>query len=103
MIGGNATKEQVHPNTIFPSYMRRQYESWHAFATDGKHFALDLKPEDIIFVRGWVKSTEWAVAAFLDKGTAHELSIQAGIGSYAHAEVEVYRGQSRTYVELLCP
>ena len=89
MIGGDATREQVHPNSIFPNYMRRHYESWHAFANDSEHFSLALKPEDIIFVRGWVKTTEWAVAAFLDKGTAHELSFQAGIGSYAHADFTV--------------
>lgn len=68
----------------FKSYMARHYMRWHEFVT--QVLRLDYKPEDIILVRGTVKTTSksWAVAAYLDDGNSmHEVSVHVKAGPVA--------------------
>ncbi|CAL1702007.1 unnamed protein product [Somion occarium] len=86
-------EQQVHwSNLRHHDYIRQYHDSWFELATrEGIHIR---KKEDIILVRGWVKTAEWAVASFSQKGRAHEASLSAqfapvaggGLGySYIHA------------------
>lgn len=64
--------------------MRTHHESWYNFARDQ---GLDLRPDDIILVTGFVKTSEWALTAF-DKGSkGHEFSVHATVGEFASAKV----------------
>lgn len=69
--------------------MQKHHSSWCEFAFN--QYGLTLKPEEIVLVRGWVKTSDWAVAAFLDRGTAHEVSFQADAGPFANAKFSVSR------------
>lgn len=54
--------------------MHRHHDSWYEFATNHETYGLACKPEDIILVRGTVKTTAWALAAYLENGNhTHEV------------------------------
>ena len=46
---------------------------------------LGVAKEDIILVRGWIKTSGWAVAAFIEKGQSHEITFNGQFGSLAQA------------------
>ena len=46
------------------NYMRANFDSWLEFANASYSWGLDLRPEDVIFVCGTLKTTQWALAAF---------------------------------------
>ena len=56
------------------TYIRRQLSSWLAFAKD---MSLNLSLEDIIFVRGFVKASDWEVAAW--KAKSRDANIKGGL------------------------
>lgn len=81
-----ASQEVVHPNRAFRDYMRRYHDSWCNFA--GAR-GLEIQPDHIILVRGWVKTTDWAVAAFTDSGKNHEVNFDVQAGPFAKASFAV--------------
>lgn len=77
----------VHQNTAFPEYIRQHHSSWCDLA---QAIGLALRPEDIILVRGWLKTSEWAIAAVLSEGHAHTFSIGVDTGlSLAQAHLDI--------------
>ena len=66
--------------------MRKHHDSWSEFA---RRRGLDIQPEHIILVRGWVKTSEWAVAAFTDSGKNHEVNFEANAGPFGKASFSV--------------
>lgn len=89
MVSGGATRDDVHPNRLFPRYLMKNFKSWIAFAED-RH-GLEISSEQIMLVRGRVKAAEWAVAAFVEGGLSHKIVFQASAGSYASASFELSR------------
>ncbi|EMD33957.1 hypothetical protein CERSUDRAFT_107747 [Gelatoporia subvermispora B] len=67
-----ATRKELHSSRRMTNYMHQNYDDWHHFATE--ELGLELKPGDIIFVRGWVKTTGWAVASFMHSGRSCSLT-----------------------------
>lgn len=76
--GDYASLRLVRRNDRFFDYVRQHHKSWFEFA---RSLGLDVKPEDIILVSGWLKTTEWAVAAVLAEGKAHAFSLNVDPGS----------------------
>ncbi|KAI0685048.1 hypothetical protein BC835DRAFT_1291221 [Cytidiella melzeri] len=92
-----ASQEVVHPNCAFRDYMRLHHDTWCEFA---RARGLDIEPDHIILVRGWVKTSEWAVAAFTDSGKNHEVHFDAQAGPFAKASFSVsYSSAVSTSVE----
>ncbi|CCM05272.1 uncharacterized protein FIBRA_07484 [Fibroporia radiculosa] len=93
-----ATREELHPSRRMANYMSRNLQSWHDFATS-ETVDVDIALEDIMFVRGWVKTTQWAVAAITHEGRAAKLSIDGNFAGIAGAgiSVEMARATSRHY------
>lgn len=64
--------------------MRKHHAYWYQLARD--RIGFDCKPEDVVISRGWVKTTNWTVAAFLQEGRSQKVSLQgqftplAGVG-----------------------
>lgn len=88
LLKDHATTQEIHPSSPhFIEYMRKHYLDWCRFAREKRGLALE--PEELVFVRGWVKTTEWAVAAFLDRGCEQELSFEAEAGSFAKAKFSI--------------
>lgn len=82
-----AKLDEIHTSKSLREYMIRNHESWCDFAL--KQFDLLLRPEEIILVRGSVKTSEWAVAAFMDRGSSHELELYGIAGHLANASFSV--------------
>ena len=86
VLRDTAKKIATHSATCFRSYMRKNHESWYAFARDPDTYGLHAEPEDIILVRGTVKTSSWALAAYTDAGThAHAIAFNAKAGAVAGA------------------
>lgn len=47
-------------------YAERHYQNWVNYAEE--FFAAKVKPEELIFVRGWVKTPKWVVATLHRRG-----------------------------------
>lgn len=74
--------------------MLRNHQSWYDFATTA---GIGLDPQDIILVRGTIKSSSWAVAAFFDAGKhVHEVSFNGQFGNVASIGVD-YAQQQETF------
>lgn len=57
-------QEAIRSKTHVVKYMRSHFDSWLEFANSTNSWGIGLRPEDLIFVCGTLKTTEWAVAAF---------------------------------------
>ncbi|KAI0954070.1 hypothetical protein AcW1_006661 [Taiwanofungus camphoratus] len=70
--------------------MLSNHKHWYHFAT--KVFGLDpeeVKLEDIIFVSGWVKTADWAVAASMCGGRDITIAFNGRFGSAAKFSVSL--------------
>lgn len=47
---------------------------------------LRVKPQDIVLVSGWIKTTEWALSAYASEHRSHELSFSIAAGAFTSAE-----------------
>ncbi|GBE78897.1 predicted protein [Sparassis crispa] len=77
-----ADREELHPSRRMANYMMSNFQSWYEFATEVCE--VDVERDDIIFVRGWVKTSEWAVAAFVHEGRAAQLTFSGNFGLTAN-------------------
>lgn len=82
-----AAREEYRPSPAMASYMRRNYQSWHGFARDVRQE--DVQEDDLLFVRGWTKTSEWAVAACLEQGRESRVAFSAQFGSVAQGSFAV--------------
>ena len=67
-------------NSVIPSYIARNFKLWLSFALEKGY---DIQEQDIIFVSGFVKVSEWAIAAFSTGGNYHEISFNGSFGAFA--------------------
>ena len=89
VLGDVGTEARVLRNFAFSRYMKAYHSSWCAFAY-GKGYA--LHPSDLVLVYGWLKTSEWALAAFTNQGRTHEISFSAEAGAFAAARFGVTYG-----------
>ncbi|KAL4245182.1 hypothetical protein ABKN59_009891 [Abortiporus biennis] len=61
----HASSRAVRPNREFIDYFKKNHELW--FDDVINNWGLDVKPEDLILVRGYVKTTEFSLAAVCQK------------------------------------
>lgn len=77
--------------------MRRHHQSWCDFATDPEILGIHCDPGDIILVRGAVKTSAWAVAAFIETGnTVHEVAFNGQFAPLADVGMK-YSSQNGTH------
>ena len=100
VLGASGTQCKVLRNAAFTSYMRRYHTSWHAFALR-KRAAVQVS--EIILVSGWVKTSDWALAAVVDYSRSHEILFQAGVESFASARFHaVFTSEGQMSMEQRC-
>ncbi|KAI0749240.1 hypothetical protein C8Q80DRAFT_1218489 [Daedaleopsis nitida] len=58
------------------AYMLEHFSRWYEFANST--LGIGLQDKEILFVSGFIKTADWAEAAFHSKGTSGELSITGG-------------------------
>lgn len=84
-----ATRSWIEPNSRFTDYIRQYHDSWYAFATDPEKLGLECKPEDIVLVRGTMKTSAWTVGAFLARDDrAHDFAAGGQIANVAGARLK---------------
>lgn len=78
--------EEVHASGIFEDYFKRNHERWVAYAA---REGITLNVEELLLVRGFIKTTAWGVAAFVGSSHAQELSFQANSASFLTAQFAI--------------
>lgn len=73
-----AHREEVPPGHTISSYVVRNHAKWYRFAVDVVQ--LDIREEDVIFIRGSLKTAEWAVAAAVGGAREGELVFGGDFG-----------------------
>ncbi|KZT71210.1 hypothetical protein DAEQUDRAFT_688208, partial [Daedalea quercina L-15889] len=73
-----AHRQQLESRKMM-NHLKQNHRDWYAFARD----VVDLpcEKEDIVFVFGFVKTTQWAVASYVEGGRAAKFSFNGGYGS----------------------
>ena len=84
--GPTAHTRELMARMHIEAYMRRHFSSWVEFA-NSEH-GLGLKDEDIYFVYGTTKTSNWAVAAFNGNYKHESGTITANLGSLGDASVD---------------
>lgn len=84
----DAKQRVVAPNNIFSTYMKKHHGEWMKWLTAKGY---QLKPEQIIMIRGTVNTTEWTVAAFQSQESGHAVNIQGTFVSAGSIGFELSR------------
>lgn len=83
VVGSDARREELHQRRHIENYIKSNIDSWLRYATND--LGLELQLEDLLFVKGWAKTTHWAVAAFKDQGRSAKLRVSGSFGPIAMA------------------
>ncbi|KAI0791010.1 hypothetical protein C8Q75DRAFT_732627 [Abortiporus biennis] len=65
IIPQRADSRSVRPNRTFIDYLKKNIDSWYDVLRN--QWSLDIRPESLVLVRGWVKTTAWTSAAISQK------------------------------------
>ena len=77
--------------------MKRHHERWYEYAT--QTLRLPVQPEDIVFVRGSVKTDAWALAAYVEDGTTeHSVAFSAQLAEAASVGFKYLNGKDSTMI-----
>ncbi|KZT65362.1 hypothetical protein DAEQUDRAFT_531069 [Daedalea quercina L-15889] len=71
-------REVLRESEVMHDYLQKNYKSWHHHLHH--HNSLKLSKKDLVFVRGWVKTSQWAVAAFSNTTREESATIGGGHG-----------------------
>ncbi|KAI0365467.1 WD40 repeat-like protein [Pilatotrama ljubarskyi] len=94
IVQPEADQLEMHPSKKLTQYIRTSLDSWYHFATDV--LDLDIAREDILFISGAVKTDNWALGAFLRRGSACQISFQANAGSFAQGSFNISKVHEHT-------
>ncbi|PSR75640.1 hypothetical protein PHLCEN_2v8931 [Hermanssonia centrifuga] len=67
LLKSSARSDSLCPNEVLSQYMKKHHQDWYELAKSRYHWS--CKPEDIILVNGWIKISQWTVAAFKNNST----------------------------------
>ncbi|KAH9919634.1 uncharacterized protein B0H18DRAFT_1195455 [Fomitopsis serialis] len=95
VLGSPAELQEVLHTKCMTTYMRKHIDNWVAFA---ESMGLDLPEDRIMFVKGWVKTTHWALAAFREKGENGRCYVHGGLGPMGSASLGVTISRSTQHV-----
>ncbi|PCH41760.1 WD40 repeat-like protein [Wolfiporia cocos MD-104 SS10] len=88
------TRQAIHPSRRMSNYMKQNHQSWYTFATEDKD--LDIPKDSIIFVRGFAKTAEWAVTAWIHEGRAAQVNFTGDFASAASVAFSVSSSREAT-------
>ncbi|EKM59058.1 uncharacterized protein PHACADRAFT_86540 [Phanerochaete carnosa HHB-10118-sp] len=81
-LKSQAYAESIFENLVLKKYIMRNHDKWYAYVKGV--LGQDIKPEDIVVVRGWVKTeADWAAAAFSNTSTSSSVSLEGQVGGVA--------------------
>ncbi|KAH9919622.1 uncharacterized protein B0H18DRAFT_937123 [Fomitopsis serialis] len=85
VVGSSAARAELHQARRMKAYMKKNIDSWVYYATEV--LGMDKRLDEVLFVRGWVKTTHWAVAAFVERAKNAKVSVSGGLGAIAEVGV----------------
>lgn len=85
VVGSPAPREEFHQTRRMKLYMKKNIDDWYRYMIDG--LGIDRNLDDILFVKGWVKTTHWAVAAFVERAKSARVKVSGTFGPVAGAGV----------------
>ncbi|TFY65309.1 hypothetical protein EVJ58_g2038 [Rhodofomes roseus] len=97
VVGSSAARLEIHSARRMKGYMKKNIDSWVHYATET--LGMEKKLDEILFVKGWVKTTHWAVAAFVDRAKNAKVSVSGGIGAMAEVGVGLLVESSSSSVD----
>ncbi|KAI9063866.1 hypothetical protein FKP32DRAFT_1592106 [Trametes sanguinea] len=80
-------RETLHPCRDLVQYIVQNHPAWYSFATDVCR--LDVAESDIIFVAGFIKTAEWALAAATQRARECELTFGGNVGPLTSATFSI--------------
>ena len=96
ILRDQADKTSLPSATSIQKYIRQHHDSWYQFAINPDTYGLECRPEDILMVRGFVKTSAWAVAAFNDSGNhLHSVDFSGQVGPFADAGFHLSSSQKK--------
>ncbi|KAH9837873.1 WD40-repeat-containing domain protein [Rhodofomes roseus] len=96
-------RELVHQSRRMTKHMKENIETWHHWASE--EVGLEVAIEDILFVRGWIKTSRWAVVAFFGNSRHARLSFTGDLGLPVSAafHVDIQRETAATCLPRIGP
>lgn len=85
-------QEQVLPCKAFEQYIYSFHLSWHAFAVKK---GLKIRAEDIVLVSGWIKTSEWTLAAYSSERRSHKFGFTISASGSAVVQSSYVGSKSR--------
>ncbi|KAH9919630.1 uncharacterized protein B0H18DRAFT_957451 [Fomitopsis serialis] len=102
ILGTPGKHEVMQQSREMVEHMKENIDIWHLGATLSGIGARDMVAiEDILFVRGWVKTSCWAAVAFAEDSRGEKLTFNGDLGLPAYAAFETQRGRRPTSEEAL--
>ncbi|KAH9919631.1 WD40-repeat-containing domain protein [Fomitopsis serialis] len=98
-------RELVQQTRRMAKYMKENIDTWHRWANSDE-VGYSVAIEDILFVRGWVKTSRWAVAAFFGNTGRHaKLTFNGDLGLPVSAafRIETQRETAATCLPRIGP
>lgn len=83
ILKDGGVEQRVSRSTAFQQYIYTHHMAWHAFA---RRRGVHIGVQDIVLVSGFIKTTEWALAAYDNQEAAHEFSLSINASSVFSAE-----------------
>ena len=88
-----ATKQWILDNRRIHDYIMSNYPSWLNIVKED--LQLEIEPEQLIFIRGWYKTTpDWMATAFNKSKSGFRASAEGGIGGAGTVGAECSRESS---------
>ena len=97
LLKGFSDKTYLNDSSLTKKYILDNYGSWDAFATS--ELGLSTKQYDIIFVKGFVKTSAWSVAAYQSGvRSAHTMALTGTVGAVGDIGFEFTVDSSQGYI-----
>ncbi|KAH9919626.1 uncharacterized protein B0H18DRAFT_630255 [Fomitopsis serialis] len=81
VVGSSAARAELHQARRMKAYMKKNIDSWVHYATEV--LGMEKRLDEVLFVRGWVKTTHWAVVAFVERAKNAKVSVNGSFGAMA--------------------
>ncbi|KAF7797630.1 hypothetical protein EIP86_008830 [Pleurotus ostreatoroseus] len=74
-----AESQNINRSSKFRDFVARNHRTWYDYVTS--ELDIECRPEELVCISGWIKTSEWTVAAFTKESNSHDCTIQGQIGS----------------------
>ncbi|KZT00242.1 uncharacterized protein LAESUDRAFT_764782 [Laetiporus sulphureus 93-53] len=92
VVGSPVVREELHRSVSMGPYMKKNMNRWVSFAQT--QLDLDITEDEIVWVCGHVKTSQWAVGAYLHQSKGAKISFSGDLGLPASASFSVHTSET---------